>query len=169
MSLYILSRRPSVGPLRLDAIIREEHEFRARMTDHPIEAIGGGDKLVDHIRLEPPELHIEGVVSRTPLDPILIAENFAGRWSTAFSVLQGLVSAREPFSVVTSLGEYRNMFPELLRFPKGAPMTGAIIFMMHLRRVPRLGIAGKLDLEGPDADALSSPFDLGDQFGAVQP
>jgi len=49
--------------LTLDASVREVHTGSSTVTDHPVER---GSNVADHIRPDPDQLTIEGVISNTP-------------------------------------------------------------------------------------------------------
>lgn len=50
--------------LELDTTLKEEHTADSKTTKHPVEQ---GVKVTDHVRPEPRELVIEGIVSNTPV------------------------------------------------------------------------------------------------------
>lgn len=52
-----------IGTLQLDAAISEGATFAAQVTDHPVEV---GSNVVDHIRPQPIEVRIDGIVTDTP-------------------------------------------------------------------------------------------------------
>lgn len=52
-----------VYTLTLDASVRETHTSASTVTDHPVER---GSNVADHIRPDPDELSIDGVISNTP-------------------------------------------------------------------------------------------------------
>lgn len=49
----------------LDAIIEEDPEYMADVTQHPVEA---GSEVTDHIQLKNPTLRLKGIISNSPLD-----------------------------------------------------------------------------------------------------
>lgn len=53
----------ALGVIRLDAVLSESPEDAVTITDHPVEQ---GANVVDHARVEPNRLSIEGVVSTIP-------------------------------------------------------------------------------------------------------
>lgn len=54
----------SSGELHFDAVLSEEHEHSATVTDHPVEI---GVNIVDHVRPDPDRVTLEVFVSNTPV------------------------------------------------------------------------------------------------------
>lgn len=63
--LFGSARGGKIGELQLDATIREGHSFVNSVSEFPIES---GSEVNDHIRLEPEEITMEGLVTNTPIN-----------------------------------------------------------------------------------------------------
>lgn len=55
--------------LSIDATMQETHSASAEVTEHPVEV---GADITDHIRPKPVELHIDGVITNSPLGSDLL-------------------------------------------------------------------------------------------------
>jgi len=55
-----------IASIWIDVSIREQHNWGAEATRHPVES---GADITDHVRLLPDELVIEGVVTNQPIEP----------------------------------------------------------------------------------------------------
>jgi len=62
--LFTEKHGAKIGQLFLDATIREEHSYRNRITQWPVET---GANMTDHIRLEPDRITLEGFVTNSPV------------------------------------------------------------------------------------------------------
>lgn len=54
-----------IAGIWIDCSLREQHGMSAQCTQFPVE---DGPNITDHVRLQPETLHIEGLVSNTPLE-----------------------------------------------------------------------------------------------------
>lgn len=52
------------GPLFIDVVTEEQHSLSSQVTDHPVEI---GVNIVDHMKPEPRQLMIHGVIAAAPL------------------------------------------------------------------------------------------------------
>jgi hypothetical protein len=145
--------------VQLDALLRELPSFRSSVTRYPIEA--GADKA-DHIRLEPVELEIEGLITNTPSIPV-DGQNSAEleqsnpnqtviapqHWNVSLSrpatnqdfcaeaylALKQIRDGREIVTVVSNLDVFQNMALTLLECPRG-PETGlSLPFRAHFTQM----------------------------------
>lgn len=108
--------------LELDAILSESPEYNATPTKSPIET---GANVTDHVTLEPERLTIEGIVSNTPISllRILSGVTFDDPAADAFSYLENLYIARQPFDFVGDLKIYENLIITSFN-PSKTPTTG---------------------------------------------
>jgi len=75
-----------IGDVGCDGVTRELHSLQAETTDHPVES---GSDIVDHYRVKPPFLSIDGIISRTP-----IATGFPGQ--SLVNSITALVTGQDP-------------------------------------------------------------------------
>jgi len=54
-----------IGSLQLDATVSENHDYTNEVSQFPVE---NGDTIIDHIRLVPEKITINGLVSNSPID-----------------------------------------------------------------------------------------------------
>ena len=106
--LYI-TRPRSLGGIRMDAVIKESHNSRLRVTANPVEA---GSNVNDHAIIEPQKVTIEGCVSDISLR-VGQFDFLNGTGSTrslsAWSAIKALQRGRSPFTLQTGLQTYSNM------------------------------------------------------------
>lgn len=97
----------TIADLIVDAAAREEHNFEADVSEHPVET---GAAITDHVRAKPPTVVIEGIVSDTPLEPVASLRNDDALPSyTARVRLFEIWYAREPVTIETTVSVYKNM------------------------------------------------------------
>jgi hypothetical protein len=100
--------------LEFDACLNETHTGSASTTDHPVEA---GADMTDHIRREPEELQLVGMVSDTPL---LFLASFRAQASVpggdpqnraqdAYGFIKTIKDSGQLVQVTTTLRDYANM------------------------------------------------------------
>ncbi|MCP4570119.1 MAG: hypothetical protein GY841_21265 [FCB group bacterium] len=58
------TKKGQVGAVQFDAMVSENHQMSAEVTAHPVE---NGSDITDHIRVNPREIEIVGVISNTPV------------------------------------------------------------------------------------------------------
>lgn len=63
--LFGSAKGGKIGELQLDATIRESHSYVNQISEFPVES---GSEINDHIRLEPDEITMEGLVTNTPIN-----------------------------------------------------------------------------------------------------
>lgn len=90
--------------LTLDASVSQSHSRTANVTSHPVEE---GADVVDHVRSEPVTLSITGILSATPLGAE--TDPWSGRETDGWAVLEDVIQARQPVTIITSLRSYDNM------------------------------------------------------------
>ena len=106
--LYI-TRPRSLGGIRMDAVIKESHSARLRVTANPVES---GSNVNDHAIIEPQKVTIEGCVSDISLRVgqfDFLNGTGATRSISAWAALKSLQRGRNPFSIQTGLQTYANM------------------------------------------------------------
>jgi hypothetical protein len=111
-------KRAQIGVLTLDASVQEIHTASATVTKHPV-AVGSGTlvDISDHVKVEPIQLSIEGVISNHPLIPGgALAAGLLGqkvfKAQDAWEELLGQVLTGASGTIVTSLRQYDNMVLE---------------------------------------------------------
>lgn len=121
----------------IDIAVTEEHGRRCEVTRHEVEK---GASLVDHVRVLPATVSIEGCVSDTPLGAVARvrrAEGFVDRTAgilpsdDAHAFLVALMTkqiALGGFTIETSLDVYDDMIIETLTEPRSKDTTGALRF-----------------------------------------
>jgi len=97
-----------IGDMLVDAAIREEHNFEADVSEHPVET---GADVTDHVRVRAPLVTVEGVVSDTPLEDEIVNARADGETPSteARARLFDIWNAREPITIETTFALYTNM------------------------------------------------------------
>ena len=164
MAITLLLKKTSakIGSVTLDASLRERHLSTAKATDHPVEK---GTAITDHIRPEPLQLVIEGVVSNTPLPSPTAStqqhtqgttqfesrgEQDLERAGKAYTDLQKILDDAETVDVVTALRTYENMALISLEVPRDAKSGQAVAFTATLKQI-RTVQTKKTKVEEPKA------------------
>lgn len=152
LSVLFKATRAKIGVVELDASISETHTKRVEATTHPVER---GAKITDHLRPEPSEIVIEGLVSNTPVGrgAAVRAVEFAGTGNMfmsagveasfatpgyaeeAFAKLRDIAERGELVTVVTSLTTYTDMAIVSLDVPRDRSTGDAIRFSCTLRQI----------------------------------
>lgn len=105
-SAFFSNTRPSVGGLVFDATMRENHDYEALITQHPVEA---GANIVDNVVIDPVVVTLDIFVgSIYAINPLLLG-NSINRPGDALAKLRQLMVNREPLTVVCRLASYQNM------------------------------------------------------------
>lgn len=141
LATLIYRKEPGkIGELELDLTISENHEFNTKVTDYPIEK---GGNVSDHIINDPVRLSVVGFVTNTPIKVFGREESFrefglkfiANRVQESFTLLTDMREVKEPFTVVTGLKVYRNMFFKSLIFPRNRGTGDTLRFTALLKRL----------------------------------
>lgn len=142
VSLLFVDKEHRIGELLVDAIIKESHELRAEISEHPTEK---GESFVDHIANCPTTIQIEGIISNTPMSLIgktLVTSlsNFIEDKSNdiaeqAFKTLENIFAKRRPISICTSLKDYDNMVLESLSVERGGGLSECLHFHLSAKQV----------------------------------
>ncbi|MDA9008639.1 hypothetical protein N9K16_01620 [Alphaproteobacteria bacterium] len=106
--LYV-TRPRTLGGIRLDAVIKESHNSRLRITANPVES---GSNVNDHAIIEPQKVTIEGCVSDVSLRVgryDFLNGTGATRSLSAWAAIKSLQRGRNPFTLQTGLQSYPNM------------------------------------------------------------
>lgn len=139
-----------IGDLAIDCTVTETHTATSTVTEHPVES---GAKITDHIRPDPVQLSITGIVSDTPIgskqvqravsvggasvqvtqqEPPSSATGF-GR--AAWAKLDAIRVAAKPVKVVTRDKTYESMALVSLSVPKEAKTGGALYFTAQFKQI----------------------------------
>lgn len=123
----------------IDIWEKEGHSWESDITDHPIEE---GSDFSDNIRNKPgPSLDLQGVVSDTPIGEVASDPTRAGGdgaplpSSDAFTKIMKIREAREPVTIVTSLGRWESMALQKLDVPRDAKTLKGLVFTATFRKV----------------------------------
>lgn len=132
MALTLVTRRKtSIGTLELDAAVSVTYSNSADVTSHPVEQ---GADVSDHVRAQPLDIKIEGVISNTPIASTATASS--GRSMQAFAELQKLLEDGTPVDIVSGdFFPYKNMVIYALDVPRDARSGDALFFTASLRQI----------------------------------
>lgn len=139
-----------IGDLALDCTVTETHTATSTVTEHPVES---GAKITDHIRPDPVQLSITGIVSDTPIGSRQVQRSIAvggasvqvtqqepptsttGYGRAAWAKLDAIRTAAKPVKVVTRDKTYENMALVSLSVPKESKTGGALNFTAQFKQV----------------------------------
>jgi len=142
LTLLFPKSKVRVGLVNFDATISESHRKSNEVTSHPVEA---GIDVSDHIRPQPEEIDINGIVSDTPLVylPSLRATSpIEGdltrpteRADAAYKEIQRVMDAGQLVTVVTKLREYEDMAITSFAVDRDASTGNVLNATLSLRQV----------------------------------
>jgi len=139
-----------IGDLALDCTVTETHTATSTVTKHPVES---GSNITDHIRPEPVQLSITGIVSDTPIGAREVQRAIeiggvsvqikqqetptspTGFGRAAWSKLDAMRLAAKPVTVLTRDKKYESMAIVSLTVPKEAKTGGALYFTAQFEQV----------------------------------
>lgn len=139
-----------IGDLAIDCTVTETHTATSTVTEHPVES---GANITDHIRPDPVQLSITGIVSDTPLGSKQIQRaievggasvqvtqqeppsSATGFGRAAWAKLDAIRTAAKPVKVVTRDKTYDSMALVSLSVPKESKTGGALYFTAQFKQV----------------------------------
>lgn len=142
------AQRLSIGedggdPIVVDASAREVHNVSGQVSDHPVEK---GVDIVDHYRVLPRGLEIEGIVTNTPIVSGLPGETLVNSLvglvqgdtdpaSNAWNELNRFFDEAVVVVIVTSLKTYENMVLTDLTVTRNTKQAQGIFFVASAREI----------------------------------
>jgi hypothetical protein len=142
IKLFFTNKQFRVGQLTVDALVKESHELRAQISEHPTES---GESFCDHVINLPITIQLEGIISNTPLTFIgvttvnSIANDINNRSNNmaelAFKMLEEIFSKRTPISISTSLKDYDNMVLDSLNIEREGSTTQSLHFRATAKEI----------------------------------
>lgn len=139
-----------IGDLALDCTVTETHTATSTVTEHPVES---GANITDHIRPDPLQLSITGIVSDTPIGSRQVQRALSiggasvqvtqqepptsttGYGRAAWAKLDAIRIAAKPVKVVTRDKTYESMALVSLSVPKESKTGGALNFTAQFKQV----------------------------------
>lgn len=139
-----------IGDLALDCTVTETHTATSTVTEHPVES---GANITDHIRPDPVQLSITGIVSDTPIGSRQVQRSIevggasvqvtqqeppssaTGFGRAAWAKLDAIRTAAKPVKVVTRDKTYESMALVSLSVPKESKTGGALYFTAQFKQV----------------------------------
>jgi hypothetical protein len=117
----------------IDCTLVENITREADVTEYPVES---GSTISDNIRARPLQLHIEGIISNSPIVPIASirvegvppAKEMRERLERAFET-------KDVLTVIVSTGKYTSMAMESLEFPRDATTGDALRFNARFKQI----------------------------------
>ncbi len=141
-------RRVTIGAkdgdaIMLDASLREDHGPEGDFSDHPVEA---GADIVDHFRVRPEQVRIEGVISDSPIVQGIPGPTLVNSVSSlldgdtrpslnAWSEFRRFFANVELVTIATSLHRYENMAIVSLKVVRDAKRAHSLYFTIAAREV----------------------------------
>lgn len=169
ISLLFSDKDYRLGELSIDAVIKEGHELKAKVSEHPTES---GASFGDHVSLEPVSLQIEGIISNTPMTLIGLTavrslDNYIhnrsnDRAAEAFKKLEAIFAQREPINIVTSLKDYDNMVLESLSIERAGETRESLHFRATAKQI-RIVEQATIAIPEPKPESAKPKKNLGKQ------
>lgn len=133
----------SIGPVPVDAVIKEMIESTLKITQRPVEF---GADVTDHAYVEPKRIVIEGVIGGSLDRPS------SGRLAATigWQALKRLQETREPFTLVSGLDVHRNILIEKLTADRDKDWSRVLKFTAECREII---IVGSAYIPGPAQSA----------------
>ena len=171
IKLFFTDKEFKIGELTLDALVKESHELRAQISEHPTES---GESFCDHVVNLPTTIQIEGVISNTPLTLIgltafaslnnYILDRSNNMAELAYKKLEDIFAKRAPISISTSLKDYDNMVFESLIVERGGAATESLRFRATAKQIRMANLATiKISLPEPKLERAKPKQRLGKQ------
>lgn len=142
ISLIFADKQHRLSALTIDAVVKESHELRAQITEHPAE---NGQAFCDHVSTMPITVQLEGIISNTPLTLIGVTaftslSNYLSDQSNdlaeqAYKKLEDIFAKHTPISISTSLKDYDNMVLESLSVERGGGTSASLHFRATAKQV----------------------------------
>jgi hypothetical protein len=141
--IYYTLPGASMESITLDVAVVEQHSSRGEITDYPVET---GSDVSDHKRVMPDRLHLEGVVSNTPLPSQVgsTLEQFQAdmengvylfRGPSAYVDLLAIHRAGIAVTITTELRNYERMQLESLEVPTSAEVGDSVRFTADFKQI----------------------------------
>ena len=137
--------------LTLDACLSQDHEYKNKVTSYPVE---NGLDVSDHVRQEPDELKIEGVISDTPDGVDSVDGSYsdsaykalcavAGRdyVSTETAVIKNEYPAPIIVDVIVKYRVFTDMILETLSVPRTTTTGDSINFTAHFKKFRKADVS----------------------------
>jgi hypothetical protein len=133
-----------ITEIPMDACISRNYDFRAQVTQFPIET---GSTVTDHVHLQPDELTLEGMVSNVPVTEVPTVLDLrgdaqaspgataGGRAQQAYDALLTVFRKRLPLTVFTEHNIYEDMILESLSIPKDRVTGDSLKFSASLKKI----------------------------------
>lgn len=125
------------GAIELDASIDEIHVASNEVSRFPVEV---GADITDHVRRQPYELTIRGIVTDHPIG-LTTFVGTAGRSIEAYGKALLMAAEGQLITVVTTLNTYDDMVIESLEVPRNSQRGYAVEMNIRLREVMTAEVA----------------------------
>lgn len=122
-----------IDDLTLDVAVEVGHQFDTEVTDHPVST---GENISDHVTPQPDVITINGIISRTPIDPQIIQEQIINsRYKKSFDKLRDLKANPRLLTLITQRRQYPDMVLLTLSITDNAATGDSIQFTASFRHI----------------------------------
>ncbi|MBW2673577.1 MAG: hypothetical protein JRD89_09225 [Deltaproteobacteria bacterium] len=132
-----------IGDIQVEASVTQTHDLKAKITDHPVEK---GINITDNYRPKGRELKIDGIISNTPIIPVIplvttidavknLADGNAKPVDEMWERFKEMFKNSEIIQIKTSLDTYDNMAIESLSVTRENSVGDALQFTMMAKEV----------------------------------
>lgn len=126
---------PPFLAVELDVSTSEVQTLTATVTDHPVEE---GSNIADHIRDDPDELQIDGVITNTPLEYMASLRNSGSRAENGWLDLIDIKESHAPVTVMTPERTHENMVITSLSRTRTASIGDAVQVSLKLKSIRKV-------------------------------
>lgn len=127
MSQLLPLQTVMIDEFLIDVALSEEHTFESEVTEYPVEK---GADITDNIRPKPIQITMEGLVSNSAFNPLIVSARTSIDQSVddAYAKLMKIRDERETVTIRTSLRTYTNMAMKNLVIPRQPGQSDALRF-----------------------------------------
>lgn len=127
MSQLLPLQTVMIDEFLIDVALSEEHTFESEVTEYPVEK---GADITDNIRPKPIQITMEGLVSNSAFNPLIVNARTSIDQSVddAYAKLMKIRDERETVTIRTSLRTYQDMAMKNLVIPRLPGQSDALKF-----------------------------------------
>jgi hypothetical protein len=148
--------------IEMDAVISHNIRYSASVTDHPV---ADGATISDHVRLDPTDISLTGVVTNTPVTLLaggIIPTLDRSRSRSAYEALLEVYNGRELVQIEDGLDVFTDMLMYSLEVPRDRATYNALQFTASFRKIVKVGLK-VVEISEDDQALAAESTDTGTQ------
>jgi len=147
----------------IDAVLREDHRFRTRVTTKPVE---DGSDMNDHIFNEPPEVTVDYLISNSPIVTVFSATG-DDKVQNVIDILRDIRDSRELLTLASGLQVYENMIITRLMIPIRQSLGQALRIRATLRGVTKVATEAIIQASNTSDEQAMPTQNVGTQTPSI--